>query len=67
MKNGRASQNELEIDIKNKETALGIDTMCHKLNNYSNGLQYFGGIEKYNNKCVNYCNKICFSFLKLLN
>ncbi|XP_043469321.1 tektin-3-like [Leptopilina heterotoma] len=53
LKNGRASQNELEIDIKNKETALGIDTMCHKLNNYSNGLQYFGGIEKYNNNIMN--------------
>ncbi|XP_051162937.1 tektin-3-like isoform X2 [Leptopilina boulardi] len=53
LKNGRAAQNELEIDIKNKEMSLGIDTMCHKLNNFSNDLQYFGGIEKYNNNIMN--------------
>ncbi|XP_044018015.1 tektin-3-like isoform X2 [Aphidius gifuensis] len=49
--NGRAVQNELELDIANKNSALGIDTMCQQLNNFSKGLQYFGGIEKYNN-CV---------------
>ncbi|XP_012286098.1 tektin-3-like [Orussus abietinus] len=43
----RASQNQLELDLKNKETALGIDTLCHQLNNYSQGLQYYSGIEKY--------------------
>ncbi|XP_046416816.1 tektin-3-like [Neodiprion fabricii] len=47
LRNGRASQNQLEVDIKNKEGALGIDTMCHQLNNFSRGLQYYGGIEKY--------------------
>ncbi|XP_063988747.1 tektin-3 isoform X2 [Diachasmimorpha longicaudata] len=46
---GRATQNELELDISNKKTALGIDTMCKQLNNFSNGLQYYGGIEKYVN------------------
>ncbi|KOC64343.1 Tektin-3, partial [Habropoda laboriosa] len=43
----RASQCQLELDLKNKENALGIDTMCHQLNNYSHGLQYYSGIEKY--------------------
>ncbi|XP_006617140.1 tektin-3-like [Apis laboriosa] len=45
--NGRAVQNQLEIDIKNKETALGIDITCHQMNNFSRGLKYYGGIEKY--------------------
>ncbi|CAK9827925.1 TEKT3 [Anthophora retusa] len=43
----RASQCQLELDLKNKENAIGIDTMCHQLNNYSHGLQYYSGIEKY--------------------
>ncbi|XP_076682904.1 tektin-3 isoform X2 [Andrena cerasifolii] len=47
----RASQNQLELDLKNKENALGIDAMCHQLNNYSHGLQYYSGIEKYD-PCV---------------
>ncbi|XP_076172692.1 tektin-3 isoform X2 [Ptiloglossa arizonensis] len=47
----RASQNQLELDLKNKENALGIDAMCHQLNNYSHGLQYYSGIEKYDS-CV---------------
>ncbi|XP_035735201.1 tektin-3-like [Vespa mandarinia] len=47
LSDGRAVQNQLEIDIRNKEVALGIDTMCHQLNNFSRGLQYYGGIEKY--------------------
>ncbi|XP_043251653.1 tektin-3-like [Colletes gigas] len=47
----RASQNQLELDLKNKENALGIDAMCHQLNNYSQGLQYYSGIEKYDS-CV---------------
>ncbi|XP_011298491.1 tektin-3 [Fopius arisanus] len=46
---GRAAQHDLELDISNKNTALGIDTMCKQLNNFSNGLQYYGGIEKYVN------------------
>ncbi|XP_076631285.1 tektin-3 [Colletes latitarsis] len=47
--NSRAVQNQLEIDIKNKETALGIDITCHQMNNFSRGLKYYGGIEKYDN------------------
>ncbi|XP_035728105.1 tektin-3-like isoform X1 [Vespa mandarinia] len=47
LRNCRASQNQLELDLKNKESALGIDMMCHQLNNYSHGLQYYTGIEKY--------------------
>ncbi|XP_015585345.1 tektin-3 [Cephus cinctus] len=47
LQRGRAVQNELDMDIKNKEGALGIDTMCHQLNNFSRGLQYYSGIEKY--------------------
>ncbi|XP_015439419.1 PREDICTED: tektin-3-like [Dufourea novaeangliae] len=47
--NSRAVQNQLEIDIRNKETALGIDITCHQMNNFSRGLQYYGGIEKYDN------------------
>ncbi|KAG8035427.1 hypothetical protein G9C98_006873 [Cotesia typhae] len=45
--NGRAIQYEIEKDIDNKKLALGIDSMCHQLNNYSRGLQYYGGIEEY--------------------
>ncbi|XP_053996436.1 tektin-3-like [Hylaeus anthracinus] len=47
----RGSQNQLELDLKNKENALGIDAMCHQLNNYSHGLQYYSDIEKYDS-CV---------------
>lgn len=28
--------------------------MCHQLNNYSRGLQYYGGIEKYDNRYENF-------------
>ncbi|XP_031835196.2 tektin-3 isoform X1 [Nomia melanderi] len=42
----RASQNQLELDLKNKENALGIDSMCHRLNNYSHGLQYYSRIDE---------------------
>ncbi|XP_043465641.1 tektin-3-like isoform X1 [Leptopilina heterotoma] len=42
----RSSQNQLELDLKNKQSALGIDVLCHQLNNRSHGLQYFSGIEK---------------------
>ncbi|XP_076678141.1 tektin-3 isoform X2 [Andrena cerasifolii] len=44
----RAVQNELEADMRNKEAALGIDITCHQMNNFSRGLQYYCGIEKYN-------------------
>ncbi|XP_065161353.1 tektin-3-like isoform X2 [Atheta coriaria] len=46
--NIRAAQHELETDIKSKEGALGIDNMCHQLNNFSKGINYYGGIEKFN-------------------
>ncbi|NEU34878.1 hypothetical protein GN156_29915, partial [bacterium LRH843] len=42
----RASQHELETDVKSKESAIGIDSMCHQLNNFSRGINYYGGIEK---------------------
>ncbi|XP_011699482.1 PREDICTED: tektin-3-like [Wasmannia auropunctata] len=45
--NGRAVQHQLQINVQNKETALGIDSVCHQMNNLSRGLQYYGGIEKY--------------------
>ncbi|XP_076398028.1 tektin-3 isoform X2 [Megachile rotundata] len=43
----RMCQCRLELDLKNKENALGIDTLCHQLNNYSHGLEYRSGIEKF--------------------
>ncbi|XP_043268143.1 tektin-3-like [Venturia canescens] len=43
----RAAQNELEVDLSNKEISHGIDTLSHQLNNFSKGIEYFGGIEKY--------------------
>lgn len=43
----RAAQHALQDDISYKEATLGIDTVCHKLSNYSRGINYFGGIEKY--------------------
>ncbi|KOB68386.1 Tektin-3, partial [Operophtera brumata] len=46
-KNCRATQHELETDLRNKEYALGIDSMCHQLNNFSKGLQFYAGIERY--------------------
>ncbi|XP_063993881.1 tektin-3-like [Diachasmimorpha longicaudata] len=51
LRNCRASQHQLELDLKNKQSALGIDTLCHQLNNYSHGIQYYAGIEKYD-PCV---------------
>ncbi|KYQ48378.1 Tektin-3 [Trachymyrmex zeteki] len=45
--NGRAVQHQLQIDVQNKETALGIDNVCHQMNNFTRGLQYYGGIERY--------------------
>lgn len=43
----RATQHSLEEDIIYKENTLGIDTICHKLTNYSRGINYYGGVEKY--------------------
>ena len=45
----RAAQQELELDVKSKESALGIDNVAHQLNNFSRGINYYGGIEKYDN------------------
>ncbi|KAI5644198.1 tektin family domain-containing protein [Phthorimaea operculella] len=45
--NCRATQHEMETDMRNKEYALGIDSMCHQLNNFSKGLQFYAGIERY--------------------
>nr|CAD7456553.1 unnamed protein product [Timema tahoe] len=47
LRNNRASQHELERDLKSKESALGIDNMCHQLNNFSRGINYYGGIDKF--------------------
>ncbi|KAK7792343.1 hypothetical protein R5R35_013827 [Gryllus longicercus] len=47
LRNNRAAQHDLERDVKSKESALGIDSVCHQLNNFSRGINYFGGIEKY--------------------
>lgn len=59
----RASQNQLELDLKNKENALGIDTVCHQLNNQSYGLQYYSGIEKYDPWYLSMIKNICEYFL----
>lgn len=47
LSNCRAAQHELETDVRRKESALGTDNMCHQLNNFSRGINYYGGIEKY--------------------
>ncbi|KAJ8925245.1 hypothetical protein NQ315_001432 [Exocentrus adspersus] len=49
LRNNRASQHELECDVKSKESALGVDTLCHQLNNYSKGINYYKGIETFDN------------------
>lgn len=43
----RACQHALQEDIIYKESTLEIDTVCHKLNNFSRAINYFDGIEKY--------------------
>lgn len=45
--NSRSAQHDLETDVRSKESALGIDNMCHQLNNFSKGINYYGGIERY--------------------
>ncbi|XP_049779624.1 tektin-3-like [Schistocerca cancellata] len=47
LRNNRAAQHELETDLNLKESTLDIDTLCHQLNNFSRGINYFGGIEKF--------------------
>lgn len=47
LKDSRAAQAMLEEDVAHKESALGIDYACHQLNNHSRGVNYYGGIEKY--------------------
>ncbi|KAK0183080.1 hypothetical protein PV327_001152 [Microctonus hyperodae] len=47
LSDGRAVQNEIELDINSKNSSLGIDAVCHQINNQTRGLQYYGGIEKY--------------------
>lgn len=47
LSNSRAAQHELETDVRSKESALGTDNMCHQLNNFSRGINYYGGIEKF--------------------
>lgn len=42
----RSAQFLLEDDLTGKESTLGIDSVCHQLNNYSRGINYFSGIEK---------------------
>ncbi|KAK6632537.1 hypothetical protein RUM43_013305 [Polyplax serrata] len=49
LRNNRASQHEIERDLKMKEQAMGIDNLAHSLNNYSRGINYYGGIENYDN------------------
>ncbi|KAG8227484.1 hypothetical protein J437_LFUL002373 [Ladona fulva] len=47
LRDNRAAQHELERDLRNKEGALGIDHTCHRLNNFSPGIHYYAGIDKY--------------------
>jgi len=47
LRSNRAAQHELETDVKSKESAIAIDSVCHQLNNFSRGINYYGGIEKY--------------------
>lgn len=42
----RSAQYLLEDDLVGKEATLGIDSVCHQLNNYSRGINYFSGVEK---------------------
>lgn len=42
----RAVQFSLEEDLVGKEATLGIEHVCHQLNNHSRGINYFAGVEK---------------------
>lgn len=56
LRNTRGAQHELEVDVRSKESALGIDNMCHQLNNFSRGINYYGGIEDYDPTLVITCD-----------
>lgn len=43
----RAVQHSVEKDAAHKESAIGLDSVCHQLNNYSQGINYYGGIENF--------------------
>ncbi|KAJ6645418.1 Tektin-3 [Pseudolycoriella hygida] len=43
----RAVQHSLESDVAHKESAIGLDSTCHQLNNYSRGVNFYGGIENF--------------------
>ncbi len=47
MLDGRALQHSLESDTAHKESAIGLDSVCHQLNNYSRGINFYGGIEDF--------------------
>lgn len=43
----RAIQHSLESDTAHKESAIGLDSMCHQLNNHSRGINFYGGVEDF--------------------
>lgn len=45
--NCRALQHSLESDTAHKESAIGLDSVCYQLNNFSQGINYYGGIENF--------------------
>lgn len=47
LQDNRSALFALEEDVGLKESALGIDSVCHQLNNNSRGINYYGGIEKF--------------------
>uniref|UniRef100_A0A224XBL8 Tektin n=1 Tax=Panstrongylus lignarius TaxID=156445 RepID=A0A224XBL8_9HEMI len=49
LRQSRASQHELETDIRSKDSAVAIDSVCHQINNFTRGINYYGGVEKYDN------------------
>lgn len=40
-------QHSLESDAAHKASAIGLDSVCHQLSNYSQGINYYGGIENF--------------------
>ncbi|KAK9502781.1 hypothetical protein O3M35_011487 [Rhynocoris fuscipes] len=49
LRQSRAAQHDLETDIRSKDSAIAIDSVCHQINNFTRGINYYGGIEKYDN------------------
>lgn len=47
LRENRDSQHELELDLKSKDSAFEIDENCYRLNNFSNKIDYYVGIEKF--------------------